>query len=77
MDVEDISTNSHGIDPGDRFTISLVNQEDLDDGSGAVEDYGSSFDELVPFSSFDSDDDGDVDLDDYARFQQDFSGPLP
>jgi hypothetical protein len=77
IETEDRSPDRHGIDPGDRLSVSLVSQDDLDDGSGVPESYGSDFDEIVPISGFDSDDDGDVDLEDWARFQEDFSGPAP
>jgi len=75
IDVLDASPDQHGIDPGDELTLGLTNQTDLDDGSGEAEDYGSATDQLVPVSDFDTDEDGDVDLMDYAEFEQALTGP--
>ena len=70
-DVEDISTNGHGIDPGDPLGIAGVTQSDLDDG-GDLDSYGIVEHAIVPLPGaiFDADEDNDIDLQDYAAFQR-------
>lgn len=74
-DAEDISVDRHGIDPGDMLTFAGTSQTDLDDASEDLEDYGVVEHAIVPVADFDVDDDGDVDLFDYAAFQEAFTGP--